>query len=100
MVDVSSEYYQIARRYMLRLNVDDFNDPHELAKFADTCKLHIDEFRDKFYYIIENDLTNHTRQTISTRLTEVMKTDREAMAVKQAKEPRDFHEKSPKKQKI
>jgi ATP-dependent phosphofructokinase / diphosphate-dependent phosphofructokinase len=100
LVDVSSEYYQIARRYMLRLNVDDFNDPHELAKFADTCKLNIDEFRERFYYIIENDLTNHTRQTISTRLTEVMKTDREALEVKQstdAKLAREAIEKAVKK---
>jgi len=56
MVDISSEYYKIARRYMLRLNKDDFEDPHELAKFAATCGISLEEFRKQFYYLIENDL--------------------------------------------
>ena len=34
MVDIHSDRYMIARRYMLRLRRDDFEDPHELAKFA------------------------------------------------------------------
>ena len=55
MVDPSSESYFIARRYMLRLNEADFEDPHELAKFAATCGMSIDEFRNQFYYLIEND---------------------------------------------
>ena len=56
MVDPSSESFYIARKYMLRLNKTDFDDPHELAKLAATAHLPIDEFRKKFYYIIENDL--------------------------------------------
>jgi len=56
MVDPSSESFYIARKYMLRLNKNDFDDPHELAKLAATAHLPIDEFRKKFYYIIENDL--------------------------------------------
>ena len=32
MVDINSERYKIARRYMIRLRRDDFQDPHELAK--------------------------------------------------------------------
>ncbi len=55
MVNVSSEYYYIARRYMLRLNRADFDDPHELAKYAATCGISLDEFRKQFYYLIEND---------------------------------------------
>ncbi|RMG69130.1 MAG: 6-phosphofructokinase [Calditrichaeota bacterium] len=55
MVDVSSEYYQIARRYMLRLNKTDFEDPHELAKFAATCGVSLDEFKQQFDYLIEKD---------------------------------------------
>ena len=100
MVDVTSEYYQIARRYMLRLNVDDFNDPHELAKFADTCKLNIDEFRDRFQYIIQNDRTDRTSRAISTRLTEEMKTDREAAEAVTEKKEKEEKEKSAKKQKV
>ncbi|MFO7447256.1 MAG: diphosphate--fructose-6-phosphate 1-phosphotransferase [Ignavibacteriaceae bacterium] len=56
MVDPSSETFYIARRYMLRLNQADFEDPHELAKYAATCGISLEEFRKQFYYIIENDL--------------------------------------------
>lgn len=56
MVDPSSESFYIARRYMLRLNRADFDDPHELAKLAATAGLSIDEFQKRFYYLIENDL--------------------------------------------
>ncbi|MCH8032349.1 MAG: 6-phosphofructokinase [Bacteroidetes bacterium] len=56
MVDPSSESFYIARRYMLRLNQADFDDPHELAKLAATAGLSIDEFEKRFYYLIENDL--------------------------------------------
>ncbi len=55
MVDVTSTYYRIARAYMLRLNADDFNDPHELAKFAATVGISLEDFRDQFHYLIEND---------------------------------------------
>ncbi|MBA4251316.1 MAG: 6-phosphofructokinase [Chlorobiaceae bacterium] len=60
MVDPASEYFYIARRYMLRLSQADFEDPHELAKFAATCKLSLDEFRNQFYYLIENDMIYKT----------------------------------------
>ena len=56
MVDPSSESFYIARRYMLRLNRADFDDPHELAKLAATAGLSINEFEKRFYYLIENDL--------------------------------------------
>lgn len=56
MVDPGSETFYIARRYMLRLNQADFDDPHELAKYAATCGISLEEFRKQFYYLIENDL--------------------------------------------
>jgi len=56
LVDPGSESFYIARRYMLRLNKADFEDPHELAKLAATVGLSIDEFRKRFYYLIESDL--------------------------------------------
>lgn len=56
MVDPSSESFYIARKYMLRLNKTDFEDPHELAKLAATAHISIDEFKKRFYYLIENDL--------------------------------------------
>ncbi|MCA9521193.1 MAG: 6-phosphofructokinase [Myxococcales bacterium] len=55
MVDIHSHRYQIARRYMIRLRRDDFEDPHELAKFAATCGLTIDEFRESFQYLIADE---------------------------------------------
>ena len=56
MIDPSSESFYIARKYMLRLNKTDFEDPHELAKLAATAHLSIEEFKKKYYYLIENDL--------------------------------------------
>ena len=45
-VDVTSTRYAIARRYMIRLKREDFEDPHDLAKLAATAHLSVDEFRD------------------------------------------------------
>jgi ATP-dependent phosphofructokinase / diphosphate-dependent phosphofructokinase len=56
MVDPSSESFYIARKYMLRLNQADFEDPHELAKYAATCGISLEDFKKQFYYLIENDL--------------------------------------------
>jgi 6-phosphofructokinase 1 len=53
MVDLDSEYYQIARRYMIRLSPEDFEDPHELAKYAATARVSLDEFRRRFEYLME-----------------------------------------------
>ena len=55
LVDINSARYAIGRRYMLRLRRDDFEDPHELAKFAATLGLSLDEFREQFEYLIENE---------------------------------------------
>ena len=55
MVDISSEYYYIARRYMIRLTKPDFEDHHELAKYAAVCGVSLQEFRKKFYYLVQKD---------------------------------------------
>ena len=52
-VNILSHRYAIARRYMIRLRRDDFEDPHELAKFAATCGLDIPEFRAQFEYLVK-----------------------------------------------
>jgi len=52
MVDVHSTRYGIARRYMIRLRRDDFEDPHELAKFAATAGLSLGAFRARFEALI------------------------------------------------
>jgi ATP-dependent phosphofructokinase / diphosphate-dependent phosphofructokinase len=56
MVDPSSEAFYIARKYMLRLSKADFEDPHELAKYAATCGISLEDFKKQFYYLIENDM--------------------------------------------
>jgi 6-phosphofructokinase 1 len=56
MVDIHSTRYAIARRYMLRLRRDDFEDPHELAKFAATAGMSLADFRKEFEYLIEWEL--------------------------------------------
>jgi 6-phosphofructokinase 1 len=53
LVDIHSTRYAIARRYMIRLRRDDFDDPHELAKLASTAGLSPDEFRRQFGYLVE-----------------------------------------------
>jgi 6-phosphofructokinase len=55
MVDIQSTRYAIARRYMIRLRRDDFDDPHELARFAATAGLSLEEFRNEFGYLIEDE---------------------------------------------
>jgi hypothetical protein len=52
LVDVQSTRYAIARRYMIRLRRDDFEDPHALAKFAATVGISIEEFRRQFEYLV------------------------------------------------
>jgi 6-phosphofructokinase 1 len=52
MVDVRSTRYAIARRYMIRLRRDDFADPHELARFAATARMTLQDFRDQFEYLV------------------------------------------------
>ncbi|HEY6214641.1 MAG TPA: diphosphate--fructose-6-phosphate 1-phosphotransferase [Vicinamibacterales bacterium] len=52
LVDIASTRYAIARRYMIRLRRDDFEDPHEIAKLAATARLTPDEFRKEFEFLI------------------------------------------------
>jgi ATP-dependent phosphofructokinase / diphosphate-dependent phosphofructokinase len=52
-VHVHSTRYAIARRYMIRLRRDDFEDPHELAKFAATASMSLEDFRREFEYLVE-----------------------------------------------
>jgi 6-phosphofructokinase 1 len=52
-VDVSSEQYKIARRYMVRLRPEDFHDAETLAKMASVTHMQPDEFRRRFGYLVE-----------------------------------------------
>jgi 6-phosphofructokinase 1 len=53
LVDTASTRYAIARRYMIRLRRDDFEDPHELAKLAATAHVPLEQLRREFEYLTE-----------------------------------------------
>jgi 6-phosphofructokinase 1 len=55
LVDTRSTRYWIARRYMIRLRRDDFDDPHELAKLAAATGISIDRFRAEFEAVVANE---------------------------------------------
>jgi ATP-dependent phosphofructokinase / diphosphate-dependent phosphofructokinase len=55
MVDLSGDRYTVARRYMLRLRKDDFDDPSETAKLATVLGLSLEAFQERFAYLIENE---------------------------------------------
>jgi 6-phosphofructokinase 1 len=52
MVDVESESYQIARRYMLRLSTEDFADPHAIGRYASVVGLSPEAFRARYEYVV------------------------------------------------
>jgi len=52
LVDIHSARYAIARRYMIRLRRDDFEDSAELERFARTAGISVAEFRRQFEYLI------------------------------------------------
>ena len=55
LVDVHSARAAIARRYMIRLRRDDFEDAHELAKYAATCGMTLQKFRQEFEALTSNE---------------------------------------------
>jgi 6-phosphofructokinase len=55
LVDTRSTRYWIARRYMIRLRREDFDDPHELAKLAAAAGISIDRFRSEFEAVVANE---------------------------------------------
>ncbi len=52
MVDTTSQSYQIARQYMLRLNDDDLNDPSSLSRLASLVGLSPQAFRKRFEPVV------------------------------------------------
>lgn len=53
-VDRNSELYEVARKYMIRLEEDDFDGPR-LAQIAKTSHLTPNEFKNRFGYLIQED---------------------------------------------
>ena len=52
LVDVAGETYEVARRYMIRLERSDFDRPEQLEKLAAVVKMTPEEFRDRFEYVV------------------------------------------------
>jgi len=56
LVDIHSTRYSIARRYMIRLRRDDFEDENEIARFAATAGISPAEFRAQFEALVADEL--------------------------------------------
>ncbi len=56
MVDVESESYVIARRYMIRLSQEDLSHPQAAVRLATTAGMAEDDFRKRFAYLMEKDV--------------------------------------------
>ncbi|MBA4064671.1 MAG: 6-phosphofructokinase [Isosphaera sp.] len=52
LVDVAGETYEVARRYMIRLEKGDFDDPARLEKLAAVVKLTPAQFAERFGYVV------------------------------------------------
>jgi 6-phosphofructokinase 1 len=52
LVDVDSDQYRVARRYMVRLNEDDFADAAVLTSLAEAAGMDVPAFRDRFGYLV------------------------------------------------
>ena len=53
-VDVDGEGYECARRYMIRLEKRDFDEPERLAALADDVKMTPEQFRERFGYLVSH----------------------------------------------
>ena len=53
LVDVESQSYECARRYMIRLDASDFESADRLRKLAAVVKLTPDEFKKRFEYLVK-----------------------------------------------
>jgi 6-phosphofructokinase 1 len=51
-VDIDGEAYECARRYMIRLERADFDEPQRLAALAATAGLDVDQFRTRFSRLV------------------------------------------------
>jgi 6-phosphofructokinase 1 len=52
LVDIEGETYEVARRYMIRLERGDFEDQARLEKLASIVKMTPEQFTDRFQYVV------------------------------------------------
>ena len=55
LVNVKGEGYEVARRYMIRLEKHDFSDDRRLEKLAAAAAMTMDQFRQRFGYLVEKE---------------------------------------------
>jgi 6-phosphofructokinase 1 len=53
LVDITGENYEVARRYMIRLEQSDFDDAARLERLATVVKMTPADFRKKFEYLVK-----------------------------------------------
>ncbi len=53
LVDVNGETYEVARRYMIRLEKSDFDEPARLEKLAAVAKMTPAQFAERFGYVVK-----------------------------------------------
>ncbi|MGR3317725.1 MAG: diphosphate--fructose-6-phosphate 1-phosphotransferase [Candidatus Anammoxibacter sp.] len=53
LVNIYTESYEVARKYMIRLEKDDFLDPEKLEKLAKAANITTEEFVNKFGYLAD-----------------------------------------------
>lgn len=52
-VDIEDDSYQVARKYMIRLEKRDFEDPERIKMLAEAGNLSPEEFRENFEYLLD-----------------------------------------------
>ena len=52
LVDVGGETFEVARRYMIRLEKSDFEDSARLEKLAAVVKMTPEKFKERFWYVV------------------------------------------------
>lgn len=53
LVDITGENYEVARRYMIRLEQSDFDDSARLERLAAVVKMNPAQFRERFEYLVK-----------------------------------------------
>lgn len=74
LVEPTSENYQVARQYMIRLTKDDFDDPHELARYAATAGISINEFKKQFEYLVRDNASSKNEKKTVTEECKIVNT--------------------------
>ncbi|MBY0514322.1 MAG: 6-phosphofructokinase [Gemmataceae bacterium] len=54
LVDVAGETYEVARRYMIRLEKSDFDRPEQLDRLAAAANMSPGQFRERFEYVVRS----------------------------------------------